>query len=59
MTWHAAYRIADEQVAYWQQAGVTAREAQIALQHDYPTSWFLVRRKLARWVMAHGEMWEE
>lgn len=59
MTWHAAYRIADDQIAYWQRSGVTAREAEIALLPDYPTSWFLIRQKLARWVMAHRDRWED
>jgi len=59
MTWPAAYRIADEQIAHWQRSGVTAREAEIALRFDYPASWQAVRRKLARWVMAQKDRWEE
>jgi len=58
VTWHAAYRIADEQVAYWQRSGVTAREAAIALQHDLPVTWVAVRRQLAAWAMLHQDRWE-
>ena len=59
MTWHAAYRIADDQVAYWQQAGITADEATRALAYDFPPTWQAVRRKLAAWVVQHHELWEE
>ena len=59
MTWPAAYRIADDQIAYWQRAGVTALEAEIALRFDYPASWQAVRRKLAVWVVEHHELWED
>ena len=59
MTWPAAYRIADEQVAFWKHVGVSADEAMLALLHHTPTSWLAVRRKLAAWVMQHGELWEE
>jgi len=59
MTWPAAYRIADAQVAYWQRTGITADEAQRALQCDFPAAWDDVRRRLAAWAMAHKDRWEE
>ena len=59
MTWHAAYRIADEQVAYWQQAGITADEATRALAYDFPATWIVVRRQIAAWAMQHRDRWEE
>ena len=59
MTWPAAYRIADQQLAYWQRTGITADEAQRALQCDFPAAWDDVRRMLAAWAMAHKDRWED
>ena len=59
MTWPAAYRIADDQIAYWQRSGVTAHEAADALRYDCPTTWNAVRRTLAAWVVQHHELWED
>lgn len=59
MTWPAAYRIADEQIAYWQRTGITADEATRALQYDFPETWAAVRRKLAAWAMQNAERWED
>jgi len=59
MTWPAAYRIADEQIAFWQRTGVTADEVQTALRYYYPVAWDAVRRHLARWAIKHGKLWED
>lgn len=60
LTWPAAYRIADTQVAYWRRTGITADEAQRALlQCDFPAAWDDVRRMLAAWAMLHKARWEE
>jgi len=58
MTWPAAYRIADDQIAYWQQGGITADEATRALAYDFPATWQAVRRMLAAWAMLHQDRWE-
>ena len=58
MTWHAAYRIADDQIAYWQQTGITAEEAERTLRLGIPAAWDDVRRMLAAWAMLHQDRWE-
>jgi hypothetical protein len=59
MTWPAAYRIADDQIAFWKRTGITADEATRALQYDFPATWHAVRWKLAAWAMAHKDRWED
>jgi len=59
MTWPAAYRIADDQIAFWKRIGITADEAQRALQCDFPAQWRRVREQLACWAMLHKDRWED
>ena len=59
MTWRTAYRIVDQQIAFWQRTGVTSDEVQTALRNDYPIGWEAVRVHLARWAIKHGKSWEE
>jgi hypothetical protein len=63
MTWPAAYRIADEQVAFWKHVGVSADEAMLALLHHSPANdlgtWIAVRRRMAVWARENADLWEE
>lgn len=69
MTWAAALRHADRQIALWQRDGIGPAEALMALHNEPPTRdegstwagtrWRQVRQQLAAWVMLHREQWEE
>ena len=60
MTWAAAYRAADQQIAHWQENGVSPAEATRALDLSPDAQWQLVRQLLAAWVQLLDayQLWE-
>lgn len=58
VTWDAALRIADDQIAEWERLGITPVEAEAALRNEGPARWQRVRKLIAAWVMLHRDRWE-